>query len=122
MSNTTKATTKSKVVKDAGKYLSNHINSKGVINVGNKLLIPIPKTRTFKETARSDRRSEWIKRKSDTLELVVRAILGERLEEYRNDVLSRLFESGEKTKKKITATQMAVLFYSRKVYSVWGHT
>ena len=49
MINTTKATTKSKVVKDAGKYLSNHINSKGVIDVGNKLLIPILKQERLKK-------------------------------------------------------------------------
>ena len=103
------ATTKTKVLRDAGEYLcKNYPTSDGTIQTTHgKLLIPIKKPRKLKHTAKQRSKKIWLKEKKEQINGIVNQVLGTGIE-FKKDIIDDLIDD-EESKGKITALGMTAV-------------
>ena len=108
MANESRARQKTKMLHDIGNYLvKDAADSSGSIDIGNKVLIAVPKSR---DTVASSDVKEWAKKKSKVFRKLLNNLLGDRREECEDQVLVNLTqkEKGE-NKSIISSLEMLVV-------------
>ena len=118
MANESKPAQKKKMLRDIGNYLLKNTDSPDSIDIGNKLLVALPKPR---DTITSSDLKEWAKKKSKVLRKLLNNLLGDRREECEDEVLYHLTKKA-KSKNKFMISSLEMLVVRNKAGDKVSHT